>query len=116
MPIAIAYHLSHYLSYLLIAGQQIIPLISDPFSQGWNIFGTVGYRLDIGIINAKLVWYLAIVSIIVGHIFAVYISHLVAIQIFPDRKAALSSQYPMMVLMISYTMLSLWILSQPIVE
>ena len=116
VPIAIAYHLSHYLSYLVIAGQYLIPLLSDPYNLGWDLFGTQNYKVDIGIINAKLIWYVAVFSIIIGHIFAVYIAHVMAFRVFHDRKSAIQSQYPMMVLMIGYTMLSLWILSQPIVE
>src|SRR5262249_50322462 len=30
VPIAIGYHLAHYLTYLLVQGQYIIPLLSDP--------------------------------------------------------------------------------------
>lgn len=40
VPIAIAYHIAHYLSYFALAGQQIIALISDPFGVGWDLFGT----------------------------------------------------------------------------
>lgn len=116
VPIAIAYHLSHYLSYLLIAGQYIIPLASDPFGLGWDLFGTAAYRLDIGIVNAKLVWYVAVTAIVVGHVCAVYIAHVMAMRVFADRGAALRSQIPMLVLMVGYTMISLWILSQPIVN
>ena len=105
VPIAIAYHLSHYLSYLLITGQQIIPLASDPFGRGWDLLGTADYKLDIGILNAKIVWYVA-----------VYLSHITALWVFEDRHAALRRQIPMLVLMIGYTMISLWILSQPIVN
>jgi len=36
IPIALAYHLAHYLSFLFIVGQYIIPLISDPFGFGWD--------------------------------------------------------------------------------
>ncbi len=116
VPIAIAYHLSHYLSYLLIFGQNIIPLASDPFGFGWDLFGTAGYRIDIAIVNAKLVWYLALTAIVTGHVLAVYLAHDIAMRVFWDREAALRSQIPMLVLMVAYTMLSLWILSQPIVE
>jgi len=114
VPIAIAYHLAHYLSYLLVAGQQIIPLVSDPFGIGWNLFGTAGYRIDIGIIGAKFVWYAAVVSIVVGHVFAVGVAHFMALRVFETAKAALRSQYPYLILMVAYTMVSLWILSQPI--
>ena len=115
VPIAIAYHLAHYLSYLLLAGQLIIPLASDPFGIGWDIFGTTNYIIDIGIIGAKFVWYTAVIAIVVGHVFAVGVAHFVALRIFESAGAALKSQYPFLVLMIAYTMLSLWILSQPIV-
>lgn len=115
VPIAIAYHLSHYLSYLLIAGQEIIPRLSDPFGQGWNLFGTAGYAVDIGIVNAKMVWYVAVTAIVTGHVLAVYIAHVTAVRVFANRTQALRSQIPMLVLMVGYTMISLWILSQPIV-
>jgi hypothetical protein len=115
VPIAIAYHLAHYLSYLLIAGQLIIPLASDPFGIGSDIFGTAGYRIDIGIIGAKFVWYSAVVAIVAGHVFAVGVAHFVALRVFESAGAALRSQYPFLILMVAYTMVSLWILSQPIV-
>jgi hypothetical protein len=115
VPIAIAYHLAHYLSYLLLAGQLIIPLASDPFGAGWDIFGTTSYSIDIGIIGAKFVWYTAVIAIIIGHVFAVGVAHFVALRVFESPSVALKSQYPFLVLMVAYTMLSLWILSQPIV-
>ena len=39
VPIALAYHFAHYLGFLLIQGQLIIPLASDPFGYGWDLFG-----------------------------------------------------------------------------
>ena len=116
LPIAIAYHLAHYLSYFLVSGQLIIPLISDPFGQGWDLIGTADYKIDIGIVNAKFVWYLSVLSIVLGHLIAVYLAHVTALRVFPTERAALLSQLPMIVLMVGYTMVSLWILSQPVVE
>jgi len=115
VPIAIAYHLAHYLSYLLIAGQFIVPLASDPFGLGWDLFGTAGYSVDIAVIGAKTIWYTAVIAIVVGHVFAVGVAHFGALRVFDTAKAALRSQYPFLVLMVAYTMVSLWILSQPIV-
>lgn len=116
VPIAIAYHIAHYLSYLLLAGQLIIPLASDPFGWGWNLFGTAGRAMDVGIINAATVWYVAIVAIVAGHAIAVWIAHVMALALYGNPRQALLSQMPMLVLMVLYTMTSLWILSQPIVE
>jgi ABC-type tungstate transport system substrate-binding protein len=116
IPIAVAYHLAHYLSFLLLAGQLIIPLASDPFGFGWDLLGTARYRLNIGIINTRSVWVTAVVAIVVGHIIAVYLAHVMALRVFKENRLALRSQYPMLVLMVGYTIVGLWILAQPIVE
>ena len=116
VPIAIAYHLAHYLSFLLLAGQLIIPLASDPFGFGWDLFGTTLYRLDIGIVDARFVWLTAVASIVLGHILATWLAHETALSIFETSAQARRSQYPMLCLMIAYTVTSLWILAQPIVE
>lgn len=115
VPIAIAYHVSHYLSYLMLAGQLIIPLSSDPFGWGWDLIGTAGYTMDITVINAKAVWYTAVAAIILGHVLAVWIAHIQALSLYGNTSRALCSQIPMLVLMVLYTMISLWILSQPII-
>ncbi len=116
VPIAIAYHIAHYLSYLMLAGQLIIPLVSDPFGFGWDLFGTVDHKLDIGVVTAKFVWYLSVTTIVIGHLIAVYLAHVMALRAYETARAAMRSQIPMMVLMVGYTMTSLWILSQPVVE
>ena len=115
VPIAIAYHLAHYLSFLAMAGQYLIPLLSDPFGFGWDLFGTRNHFVRIGLVDARAVWYLSIGAIVIGHVIAVYLAHCAALQATPDRRAALRSQWPMVTLMICYTMTSLWIIAQPIV-
>jgi hypothetical protein len=115
VPIAVAYHLSHYFSLLLTAGQFIIPLASDPFGFGWDLFGTAKYKVDLAIVSPYVFWYGAVAIIVVGHAIAVFLAHLVAVRRFGSRKEALVSQMPMVALMVAYTTLSLWILAQPIV-
>jgi hypothetical protein len=116
VPIAIAYHLAHYLAYLLTQGQYVVPLVSDPFGYGWNLFGTAGYRVNIAIVGARFAWYAAVTSILVGHIAAVYLADVRAHQVLEARSAALRSQVPLTALMVVYTFVSLSILSEPIVE
>jgi hypothetical protein len=116
VPIAIAYHLAHYLSFLLIQGQYAIPLASDPFARGWDLFGTAGYRVDITVVSARFAWYLAVIAIVVGHIVAVFLAHVQAMVILPERRPALRSQVPMTALMVAFTVISLSILAEPIVE
>ncbi|MEX2296419.1 MAG: hypothetical protein WD715_03320 [Dongiaceae bacterium] len=116
LPIAIAYHLSHYISYLLLAGQFVIPMSSDPFGAGWNLFGTAGYVMNMGIIGARAVWYLAVAALVTGHIIAVVLAHSIAMRVFATARAASISQIPFLVLMVAFTACSLWILAQPVVN
>ena len=116
VPIAIAYLVAHYLSYFLIQGQLLIRLASDPFGFGWNLLGTARFRPDIGIVGARFVWYTSLIAIVLGHVAAVSLAHIVALRKFGDPRVAIRSQFPMLVLMIAYTMMSLWIIAQPIVE
>jgi hypothetical protein len=116
IPIALAYHLAHYFSLLLIAGQLVIPLASDPFGFGWDLFGTTLYRIRIDVVDARRVWYVAVAAIVLGHVAAVYLAHRTAADVYPTARAALRSQIPLLVLMVGYTMTSLWILAQPVVQ
>jgi hypothetical protein len=116
IPIALAYHLIHYLSYFLIQGQLMIPILSDPFAWGWNLMGTAGYQIDTSIVSPRLMWFTAVAAIVLGHIIAVYLAHVLALRLLEERKRALRSQYPMLVFMLCYTVVSLWIMAQPIVE
>ncbi len=114
IPIAFVYNLSHYYTLFLTQGQEIIRLISDPFGFGWNLFGTYNFRSNLFLIDANVTWHLQVAFILLGHIAAVYFAHLVSLRVFPSRRSALFSQFPVLILMITYTIIGLWILSQPI--
>ena len=90
-------------------------MASDPFGLGWDLFGTKNHFIRIGLVGARAVWYLSIGAIVTGHIVAVGLAHRVAMQAYSDRRVALRSQWPMVALMVCYTMTSLWIIAQPIV-
>jgi hypothetical protein len=116
VPIAIGYHVAHYLVFLLVQGQYIVPLISDPFGFGWNLFGTAEYRVDIALVGARFAWYAAVVAIVLGHVAAVYLAHVKAMQVFESRRAALRSQVPLTALMVLYTFVGLSITAEPLVQ
>src|SRR5262249_45853849 len=79
-------------------------------------FGTAQFRPDIGIVGARFVWYTSLFAIVIGHVAAVSLAHIVALRSFDDHRLAIRSQIPMLVLMVAYTMMSLWIIAQAIVE
>ena len=116
LPIALAYHFAHFLGFLLVNGQRFIVLASDPFGWDWDIFGTAGAVINIGILSPVFIWYFSILAIVVGHMAGVYLAHVQAVRLFPERRAALLSQLPMLALMVCYTCASLWIISRPIAQ
>ena len=116
VPIAIAYHVAHYFSFFLVALKMLPPILNDPFGFGWEVFGSMRRTYGGQVVTVQFVWVVSVAAIVLGHVVAVVLSHAMALRVFGSRRAALYSQYPMMLLMVGYTMLSLWILAQPIVK
>jgi hypothetical protein len=112
VPIAAAYLVAHYFSLFVIQGQFIVPLASDPFGRGWDLFGTVGWAPNPTILTPDTVWYVQVAALVLGHVAGLAIAHDRAVTIFEDRRAALRSQYPMLALMVLYTVGGLWLLSR----
>ena len=116
LPIAIAYHVAHYLVFFLLSGQYIVPALSDPFGYGWDLFGTASYKPDVGLVGARFAWYTSVVAIVIGHVIAVQLAHRMAVHLFGDGRRMFASELPLLALMVGYTMLSLWIIAQPTVS
>jgi hypothetical protein len=116
VPIALVYNAAHNYTYVVLQSQGIIPLLADPLQRGWHLLPTAGYKISFLLAGAAVVWYVQIVLIVLGHVIAVYLAHLRAGQRFRSAADVLLSQYPMLLLMVLYTMTSLWILAQPITK
>jgi hypothetical protein len=112
VPIAFAYIVAHYFSLFVIQGQFIYSLASDPFGRGWDLFGTVDFAPDLTIVSPETVWYVQVAALVAGHVAGLAIAHDRAVALFQDRADALRSQYPMLGLMVLYTVGGLWLLSQ----
>ncbi|HEX6489048.1 MAG TPA: hypothetical protein VF137_09310 [Candidatus Dormibacteraeota bacterium] len=115
VPIALVYNFAHNYSYMLVQAQGLFPLINDPLQRGWHLAPSLaGYQPSFALAGAATVWYMQVILIVIGHVIAVWLSHLRAGERFRSARRALLSQYPMLGLMVAYTMTSLWILAQPI--
>ncbi len=115
VPIALVYNAAHNYSYVMVQSQGLIPLLNDPLAKGWHLLPALaGYKPSFALAQASTVWFAQIILIVVGHVIAVYLSHLKAGEKFRTAQRVLLSQYPMLLLMVMYTMTSLWILAQPI--
>ena len=111
VPIALVYAIAHYFSLFVIQGQYMIPLLSDPFGKGWDLFGTAGFHPNIAILGPNTIWYVQVAALVLGHVAGLAVAHDRAVTIFRDRQDALRSQYAMLALMVLYTVGGLWLLS-----
>jgi hypothetical protein len=116
-PIALVYHLAHYLIALLVEGQYALVAISDPYSLGWNLFGTADTYVSAGLVmgpdSAWVLWNVQAAAIVGGHMLAVVAAHMLAARLHRDGQTAVRSQIPLTILMIAYTVFGLWLLSAP---
>jgi hypothetical protein len=64
-------------------------------------------------LRADAIWYVQLTLVVVGHAIAVYLAHLRAGERFRTARGEMLGQYPMVVLLVLYTMTSMWILAQP---
>jgi hypothetical protein len=112
VPIALAYVMAHYLTYLLLRGQAIGFLASDPLGDGSNLFNTATWQIDYGVIGAKATWYWQVGFVVAGHVAALTLAHDRALAMYRDARQAVRSQYWMLAVMVGFTSLALWLLSQ----
>jgi hypothetical protein len=112
VPIALAYVAAHYFTLLLFQGQSIAFLASDPLGDGSNLLGTADSQIDYTIIGANATWYWQVGFVVVGHVAALTLAHDRALGLYDRAKLAVRSQYWMLAVMVGFTSLALWLLSQ----
>jgi hypothetical protein len=112
VPIAMAYVAAHYFTLLLYQGQAIIYLASDPLGDGSNIFGTADHQVKYGLIGSDVEWYAKVGFILAGHVAALILAHDRALAIYRDAREAVRSQYWMLGVMLGFTMLAVWLVSE----
>ena len=116
IPIAAAYLIAHNFSNLLIQGQNLIALLSDPLGRQWDVFGTAKFYPDISVVDAKLTWLVAVTAIVAGHVLSIWQAHRVALTWgLPTRRTALTT-LPLTILMVAYTAISLMVIAAPMVN
>jgi len=117
LPISIGYHFAHYLTSFLVNAQYAVFSTNDPFEWEWHLLGLehphvrVSFLSDMGLV--WLIFSAQAAAVVLVHILAVLLAHLIAIERFPDKRAALASQWPLALLMIGYTLFGLWLLAAP---
>ena len=106
LAIAAGYHLAHNTSTVLALSPALASVVAAPLAppQSPPTLVLPGWLQGV-----------EIAAILAGHILAVWVAHAAAYAAFPDRLQAVRSQYGVTLAMVGFTMLSLWIVSEPYV-
>ncbi|GAB4283430.1 MAG: hypothetical protein Kow0092_38260 [Deferrisomatales bacterium] len=112
LPIALFYHLAHNLEHLLMEGPKIVRLLSDPLGRGWNLFGTAHWSVP-PLVSLDVLWLLQVALVAVGHVYSLWAAQRISRRLFSDPVLARRGQIPVLVGMIAFSVLSLWLLKQP---
>jgi hypothetical protein len=112
VPIALAYVSAHYFTLLLFQGQAIFFLASDPLGHGANLLGTADRAIDYGLIGSTATWYFQVAFVVIGHVLGLMLAHDRALAMYERPRQAVLSQCWMLLVMVMFTYLALWLLSQ----
>jgi hypothetical protein len=112
VPIAAVYVLAHYFSLLAYNGQSMAHLLSDPLGKGWDLFSTAGSSVDYGVVGATAIWYVQVGVLVAGHVCGLVLAHDRGLALYGKARAAATSQYWMLTVMVAFTTFGLFLLSQ----
>ncbi len=113
IPIALAYLVAHYFSLVAFQEQaQFTYLLSDPLGEGKDYFGTAGSAIDYTVIGATAIQWIQFGSIVIGHAIALALGHDRALATFGTSRDAWWSQIWMLVVMLLFSTLGLYLLTQ----
>lgn len=121
LPISFGYLLAHNIEYLVVNGQLLFPLIGNPIGKdSWPFHLPYpfndSFEPHIHILPGSFYWYFSVTVIIAVHVFAVVLAHRYLDRTTKHTSRARHSEYPWIGAMVLYTMLSLWLLAQPLVK
>lgn len=115
LPIALAYHIAHYLPSFLVTIQYTVAALTDPLARGADLLGIEPFRVTTGFFNrmetVRVIWLAQAGAVVVGHVWSVLLSHAIALRLYDDRHAAVRATLPLSAFMVGYTFLGLWLLA-----
>jgi polyferredoxin len=112
IPLGLMMHLSHNLRHLLEEGRGLIPVLSDPFGFGWNLFGTSGYA-PAPLLNSNNILLIQWLLMLIGLGFSVSVGKNISRRMFRENDSA---YVPVMMLVFIFFVFNLWLLGQPIMH
>ena len=109
LPIAFAYHVTHYLSLLLFEFQTVFYRLNDPFGFGWNLFNIQEPVVDY-FIEPIVLWIIMVIVTLAGHMLSVVLAHDLSVKLFGHQKSD-KTQYIFLFITVALTLQALFVLS-----
>ena len=109
LPIAFAYHVTHYLSLLLFEFQTVLYRLNDPFGFGWNLFNIQEPVVDY-FIEPIVLWIVMVIVTLAGHMLSVVLAHDLSVKLFGHQKSD-KTQYIFLFITVALTLQALFVLS-----
>jgi len=110
LPIALAYHIAHYLTSFLLDGQYVLGWLSEVLGAG-HVHVTAGFLNSPG--PVRLIWMTQAGVVVAGHVIALLLAHAIAIRAGQSTRRAALAQAPLALFMVWYTVFGLWLLATP---
>ncbi|HSK25366.1 MAG TPA: hypothetical protein VK894_00460 [Jiangellales bacterium] len=103
VPIVVGYVVAHYVTLLVLEGQNTLVLLSDPLGTGADWLGTGDRLVDRSLANQpSLVANLQVSAVVLGHVLGIVSAHDRSVRVFP-RRSAVVGQLPLLAVMVAYT-------------
>ncbi len=110
VPIVVGYFVAHYLTYFFEVSQRTLGYLSDPLSDGSDLFGTADIQINYWFsYHQQLVATIKVSAVVIGHVLGAMAAHDRAIKILP-RRHQLTGQLPLLCAMITFTAGGLYLL------
>jgi hypothetical protein len=110
VPIIVGYIVAHYLTYLVETGQQTLILMSDPMSDGSNLFGTADLAVNYWLsYHPTFLAVMKVIAVVIGHVLGVVAAHDRAVRLLPVRHQVIG-QLSLLFAMVTFTVGGLYLL------
>jgi len=117
LPIALGYHIAHYLPGLLVELQYLPLALTDPLGRGADYLGIGEVHVTTGFFNrldtVRVIWLAQAGAVVGGHVLAILLGHRLAIGLYGSTRRAVLAQAPLAAFMVGYTLFGLWLLASP---
>ena len=109
LPIAFAYHITHYLTLLLFETQTFIYRLNDPIGTGLNLFNVQEPEINY-FIEPIIIWGIQVAVTLLGHMLSVVLAHDLAVKLFGHKQSD-KTQYIFLFITVALTLQALFVLS-----